>query len=111
MHHIAVDADEGDGQGDHLGHEAQAVAGPGGVKLDAHRVGQLRLPELPLVLVVPHLDVDHGPGGHVVDVAVVKSELVRHPGLPAAVDKVVVEQPEPDWFNIVNTRKYFNTVH
>ena len=88
VHHVAVDPDKGDGEGHHLGHESQHVSGPGGVELDAHRVGELGLPELPLVLVVPHLDVDHGPGGHVVDVLVIQGQLVRHPGLAAAVEKL-----------------------
>ena len=87
VHHVAVDPDKRDGEG-HFGHATQHVASASGVEFDAHGVDEFGLPELPLVLVVPHLDVDHGPGGHVVDVLVIQGQLVRHPGLAAAVEKL-----------------------
>ena len=107
---VSIDADDRHGQGDDFGDESQRLPGSGGVELDGHGVGLGRLVQV-LVRVRPvHLDGHHGLRRVIVQVAIVQGQLVRHPRLAAAVDKVVLEHPEAHWLDVVYARENLDAI-
>ena len=58
-----------------------------------------------------YLDVNQGFCGHVVNISIIKSQLIWHPRLSTAVHKVVLKESKTYWLHVIHACKNLNTVH